>query len=87
MTANGSWTKRPENGAGFASVIAAYTAAKNESIGAFNIVQFFALNGQIINLECGSGKRETHYSAQPRSQSKSSVYKIGRRELVAATAS
>jgi len=84
LTANGRWTKRPEKGAGFASILAAYTAAKNESIGKFNIVEFFALNHQIINLECGSGKREVQYPAPLGYQAKASANEIGRQELATA---
>ena len=57
LTAHGHWTKEPGEGSCFASTRAAFAAAKGQPIGKFNIVQFFALNGQFINLEHGRGKR------------------------------
>jgi hypothetical protein len=68
LTAHGHWTKVPGAGSCFASTRAAFAAAKEEPIGKFNIVQFFTLNGQIINLDHGSGGRKETRPFQPRSQ-------------------
>ena len=58
LNAKGQWTKNPGEGSSFLSTKAAYATAKNELIGKFNIVRFIALNGQLINLDCGRGKRK-----------------------------
>lgn len=56
LTPEGLWTKKPAEGRGFLSTKSAYATAKKELIGKFNIVQFIALTGQFINLDCGKGK-------------------------------
>jgi hypothetical protein len=68
LTAHGHWTKEPGEGSCFASTRAAFAAAKEELIGKFNIVQFFTLNGQIVNLDYGSGRHKDARPLQPRSQ-------------------
>jgi hypothetical protein len=56
LNAKGQWSKTPGEGSGFLSTRAAFATAKNELIGKFNIVQFIALNGQLVNLDTGRGK-------------------------------
>jgi hypothetical protein len=56
LTANGQWTKKPGKGSCFETTGSAFEVAKREPIGMFNIVQFFALNNQLVNLDHGSGK-------------------------------
>jgi hypothetical protein len=56
LAANNQWTKKPGNAICFASTRAAFSAAKGEPIGKFNIVQHLSLNQQLINLDHGSGK-------------------------------
>ena len=68
LTAQGHWTKEPRAGSCFASTRAAFAAAMEEPIGKFNIVQFFTLNSQIINLDHGSGRRKEDRPLQPKSQ-------------------
>jgi hypothetical protein len=65
LTAHGHWTKEPGEGSCFASTRAAFAAAKEELIGKFNIVQFFTLNGQIVNLDYGSGRRKEPARSSP----------------------
>jgi hypothetical protein len=67
LTADGQWTKKPGEGACFASTGAAYAVAQKQPIRKFNIVQFFDLNGQFINLDAGSGIAEESRPAQPKS--------------------
>lgn len=63
LNANGQWSKKPGETSPFLSTKAAYATAKNEVMGRFNIVQFIAVNGQLINLDCGKGKsKETSTS-------------------------
>jgi len=56
LTDNGRWTKKPADGTSFPATHAAFTAAKNEPIGKFNIVRYFSDTGQFINMDHGSGK-------------------------------
>jgi hypothetical protein len=53
---NGRWTKKPADGTSFPATRDAFTAAKSEPIGKFNIVRYFSDTGQFINMEHGSGK-------------------------------
>jgi hypothetical protein len=56
LAVNNQWTKKPGDGRCFASTSAALSAAKGEPIGKFNIVEYFSLNQQLINLDLGNGK-------------------------------
>jgi hypothetical protein len=84
LTEHGQWTKKPSEGACFASTGAAYAVAKKQPIHQFNIVQFFGLNGQFINLDHGSGRGKESGSIQPTPQSQASTVAIGRRNLTSA---
>ena len=61
----GSWSKKPDEGVSFPSIRVAVTAGKNQPIGQFNIVQFFASTGQLINLDRGTGKAKESRPVQP----------------------
>jgi hypothetical protein len=76
LTERGQWTKKPSEGACFASTGAAYAVAKEQAIHKFNIVQFFGLNSQFINLDHGIGKGKETASVQPTSQSQASTAAI-----------
>jgi hypothetical protein len=80
LTVNGQWTKNPSEGASFASTGAAYAVAKEQDIHKFNIVQFFGLNGQFINLDHGVGRGKETASVQPTSESQASTAAISRQE-------
>jgi hypothetical protein len=56
LGANGKWSKKPANGTPFATTHVALAAAKNETIGKFNIVSYIPETEQFINLEHGTGK-------------------------------
>jgi len=56
LTENGKWTKKLADGTPFPATRAAMAAAKNEPIGKFNIVRYFAATNQFINMDHGSGK-------------------------------
>ena len=56
LASEGRWTKKPDEGASFATTRAACMAAKRESIGKFNIVWYSGDTKQLINLDRGSGK-------------------------------
>jgi hypothetical protein len=47
LASDGHWTKRPDEGASFTTSRGAYTAAKREPIGKFNIVWYFGDYGTI----------------------------------------
>ena len=55
LTREGRWTKKPDQGASFATTRAACAAAKRELIGKFYIVLYFGDTEQLINLDHGSG--------------------------------
>jgi hypothetical protein len=56
LVSDGKWTKKPAEGTSFPATRTAFTAAKNEPIGKFNIVCYFTDTRQIINMDHGSGK-------------------------------
>jgi hypothetical protein len=56
LTADGRWTKKPDEGTSFKATYAAYAAAKKEPIHKFNIVRYFPSTKQLINMDHGSGK-------------------------------
>ena len=58
LASKGHWTKKPAEGASFATTREACAAAKGEPIGKFNIVRYFAGTEQFINLDHGSGLRQ-----------------------------
>jgi hypothetical protein len=78
LTDKGQWTKKPSEGACFASTGAAYEVAKKQPIHEFNIVQFFGLNGQFINLDHGTGTSKETRPVQPVSQVQGSAAAIAR---------
>ena len=55
LTTGGQWTKNPLAGKCFPAARAAFTAAKQEPIGKFNIVWRIPGTGQFINLNHGRG--------------------------------
>jgi hypothetical protein len=63
LTGNGRWTKKPGDGASFATIHDAFTAAKKEPIHKFNIVRYFSGTEQFINMDHGSGKGKETASA------------------------
>jgi hypothetical protein len=80
LTDQGQWTKKPCEAACFASTGAACEVAKKQPIHEFNIVQFFGLNGQFINLDHGTGASKETRPVQPISQSQESTVVIARQE-------
>lgn len=56
LTTAGDWSKNPIEGRKFVSMVSAYTTAKNELIGRFNIVRHFKDTNQFVNLNHGRGK-------------------------------
>jgi len=56
LTSSGEWTKNPQGGKRFESREVALKAAKQESIGRFNIVWYILTSGQFVNLDHGSGR-------------------------------
>jgi len=56
LASGGGWTKKPDQGAKFATTRAAFAVAKAETMGKFNIVRYFAETAQFINMDHGSGK-------------------------------
>jgi hypothetical protein len=73
LTSKGLWSKEPGEGASFSSTRVAVAAARNQPIGRFNIVQFFASTGQLINLDRGTGKGQETRAAQPPAPSPSNA--------------
>ncbi len=56
LTSNSLWTKNADTAKDFGATGAAFTAAKRELIGKFNIVSYNADTKQFINLHHGKGK-------------------------------
>jgi hypothetical protein len=56
LTSNSLWTKNAATGKDFGATGAAFTVAKKELIGKFNIVGYNADTKQFINLNHGKGK-------------------------------
>jgi hypothetical protein len=52
----GQWTKNAVEGKNFAATAVAFQAAKNESIGKFNIVCHIRGTNQLIKMDYGRGK-------------------------------
>jgi hypothetical protein len=83
LTDLGQWTKKPSEGACFASTGAAYAVAKKQPIHKFNIVQYFGLNSQFINLDHGSGSAKETRPAHLASHPQESISAIVRMEPTA----
>lgn len=56
LTTAGDWSKNPSEARKFLNMTSAYTTAKNEPIGRFNIVRHFKDTNQFVNLNHGRGK-------------------------------
>jgi len=56
FTSSNQWTKTASEGKVFKSPADALAVAKQQAVGKFNIVAFWALNNQFINMNKGSGK-------------------------------
>jgi hypothetical protein len=56
LTSDSQWTKNISEGKDFGATEAAVTAAKQEPMGRFNIVAYFAVTKQLINMDHGRGK-------------------------------
>ena len=56
LTSSNHWTKTATEGKVFKSTADALAVAKQQAVGKFNIVAFWALNNQFINMNKGSGK-------------------------------
>jgi hypothetical protein len=56
LTSNSQWTKNAADGKDFRTTADALAAAKQEPIDAFNIVGYFPINEQLINIDRGRGK-------------------------------
>jgi hypothetical protein len=56
LTSSNRWTKNAAEGRDFGETKAAFAVAKQEPMGAFNIVAYFAITKQLINMEHGRGK-------------------------------
>lgn len=55
FTGEGQWTKNASEGKHYVGTAQAFTAAKREPIGKFNIAGYVAETRQLINLRSGSG--------------------------------
>ena len=51
----GQWTKNAADGKRYAGTTQAYTAARNEPIGKFNIAGYISETKQVINIRHGHG--------------------------------
>ena len=56
LTSSNQWTKIAAEGRDFGATAAAFAVAKQEPMGQFNIVAYFSLTKQIINMDHGRGK-------------------------------
>jgi hypothetical protein len=56
LTSGNQWTKNAAEGKDFGETKAAFAVAKQEPIGTFNIVAYFAVTKQLINMDHGRGK-------------------------------
>ena len=56
FSAEGQWSKKVSDGHRFTTTAHAFRAAKQESVGKFNIVGYFPDTRQFINLDHGRGK-------------------------------
>ena len=63
FTGEGLWSKTATEGKPYAGTALACKAAKQESVGKFNIVGYVAETKQFINLDHGRGKGAAEISA------------------------
>lgn len=56
LATNGTWTKSAAGGKIFRTTVSAFTTAKQEAIGKFNIVCHIPQTNQFVNLDHGKGK-------------------------------
>jgi hypothetical protein len=56
LTSSNQWTKIAAEGRDFGATAAAFAVAKQEPMGQFNIVAYFAVTKQLINMDHGRGK-------------------------------
>jgi hypothetical protein len=56
FTTTGVWSKTAAEGKVFRTTLTAFTAAKQEAIGKFNIVCHIPQTNQFVNLDHGKGK-------------------------------
>jgi hypothetical protein len=56
LTSGNQWTKNAAEGKNFGATGTALAVAKQELIGKFNIVAYFSLTKQLINMDHGRGK-------------------------------
>jgi len=57
LTSNHQWTKKPSEAKNFGATNDAMVVARQEPMGRFNIVAYFAQSDQLINMNSGRGKR------------------------------
>jgi hypothetical protein len=55
FTGEGKWSKNAAEGKNYAKTAQAYTAAKHEPIGKFNIAGYILATEQLINMRQGRG--------------------------------
>ena len=63
LTSSNHWTKNAGEGRDFGATAAALAVAKQEPMGQFNIVAYFAVTKQLINMDHGRGKGVAEASA------------------------
>jgi len=63
FTTGGIWSKSAAEGKVFRTTMTAFTAAKQEAIGKFNIVCHIPQTNQFVNLDHGKGKGAAVVSA------------------------
>lgn len=56
LTSNSQWTKNAAEGKDFGAKAAAFAVAKQEPMDKFNIVAYFAVTKQLMNMDHGRGK-------------------------------
>ena len=56
LTSGNEWTKNASEGKDFGATADALAVAKQEPMGRFNIVAYFAVTKQLINMDHGRGK-------------------------------
>jgi hypothetical protein len=56
LTSGNHWTKNAAEGRDFGAAKAALAVAKQEPMGTFNIVAYFATTKQLINMDHGRGR-------------------------------
>jgi hypothetical protein len=56
LTSGNQWTKNAAEGKDFGATEAAVAVAKQEPMGKFNVVAYFSITKQLINMDHGRGK-------------------------------